>query len=356
MQQARSLILNSIGIDVGFYTTKYTTGRSSATAALGSKILTGAFPSVTAPSHDHRLNNAGYLDGVNIKLKYQSYLVGRSASDLVDAAGLYRAASEDYCKSEQYVALLSGAYWHIAREHKVSRTLQIENLVVGLPLNTVFDHADDLEKLCAGRHVLPAPHNPADDISVEVNNVVVVAQPQGAVVNYINGLPAGKIKPHHLVLVFDMGGGTFDWFVCKGDYNPRYKLCGAHNVGTLNCAAVVCSSIKDSYKRSTVAMERADIALRTGEETFEIGGRTYKTSDYWPKVIALMSASLAQARSMIGDFDLIDHIVLTGGGSPILARALAVLAPEILERVTQDPDPVFGNVRGFHQIAEMCNE
>ncbi|WP_342133474.1 ParM/StbA family protein [Hydrogenophaga sp. OTU3427] len=356
MQQARSLILKHIGVDVGFYTTKYTTGRSSGTANIGSKILTGSFPSLTAPSFGHRLAMASELDGVNIKLQYQSYFVGQSACDLVDAAGVYRVASENYCKTEEYKALMKGSYWHIARHHKVSRALQIENLVVGLPLNTVFEHADFLEQLCTGSHALPAPHNPAEQISVEVGNVMVVAQPQGAVVNYVSELPAGKIQPNHLVLVFDMGGGTFDWFVCKGDYNPRYKVSGAHNVGTLNCAAEVCAKIKESLKRNPIAMERADIALRTGAKTFDLGGETYNTDDYWPQVIALMSTALSQALSMIGDLEGIDHVVLTGGGSPILARALASLHPGLAKRARQDIDPVYGNVRGFHRIAEMCYE
>lgn len=351
--QHRSLVLPNIGIDVGHFATKFTTGRSTGAASLGSTIKTDAIPSIavsTGPLQE--LATSRKLDGVTLQIGRCLYFVGKSAPDQLGPGGLFRSASEIYCTTDPYRALSAGAFWYIAAEHGVTRSLVIEHLVVGLPLNTINIYAATVRENCIGTHELPAPHDVKQKITVEVKEVVVVAQPQGAIVNYIESQPQGVVADDDSVLVVDMGGGTFDWFSASGDYQPRYKLCGATNMGTLNCSQTIAEGIKPSHVSNQSVLSRIDKALRTGAEHFRLGTITYSMADYWPSVAGLITASFNEMRTRVGDFASIDHLILTGGGAPLLQRTLAEIAPELSPMITMDPDSVYGNVKGFHQLSE----
>lgn len=355
MQNSRtSLLLDHAGVDVGFFATKYTLGRVSTPGTLGSTIAAGSFPSVAArASAMPQRAGTGKLDGVVVQAGQQHYFVGASAPNLIGSSGLLRSASDSYCTTDTYLSLFKGALWHIARHHRSSRSLQIGQLVVGLPLSTVTSFDKYVEGLCGGVHQLPSPYTSNETISVEVKKVLVVAQPQGAVINFQETLGVGMIQPHHETMVLDLGGGTFDWYVCKGDYQPRFKLCGATNIGTLNCSTAVCRSIKASFASSPIALARVDTALCTGAESFEIGGTQYQTCEHWPTVEAIVYEAVEQMQNQVGDLESLDHVILTGGGAPLLKKTFDSKLPHLAARAKMDPDPVFGNVRGFHRISEF---
>lgn len=355
--QHRSFVLPNIGIDVGFFATKFSTGRATSLGSLGSTIGTDSFPSI--PVHTDSLTQlagAGRLDGVTIAVGQSSYFVGKSAANLIGPEGIIRSGSDEYCKTDGYAALFKGALWHIARHHQVTRSLVIEHLVVGLPLSTINLFDLHVEELCGGTHELPAPHDASQKITVDIKQVLVVAQPLGAVINFIETQPKAIVQPDHHALVLDMGGGTFDWFVCTGDFEPSYKLCGATNIGTLNCTSAICRKIKPAFGSSPIALERVDKALRTDAESFVIGGEIYKTSEYWPLAATQLTSSFQQMRTKVGDLGAIDHVILSGGGATLLQRTLRELAPDLTSRLKMDPDPVFGNVKGFHRLSEGLTE
>jgi plasmid segregation protein ParM len=354
---ARTLILDSVGIDVGFFQTKFTLGRSTSNSSVGSSILVGQFPSIAPTAFSGgQLTAAKNLDGVHVTINKQTYFVGASAPVLMGSAGYLRSASERYCATNDYAALLKGALWHISRHHKATRSLVIKNLVVGLPMTTIYDNSAFLEELCSGDHVLPSPVDTNEEIKISVKSVVVVAQPQGAIVNYKMTSPVGSVKDNDKVLVIDMGGGTFDWFVSLGDFTPVYKLCSATNVGTLNVASLVAGKIKSTFKSNHFILEDIDLALRTGADTFAIGNKNYAMTDYWPEVSGLVGGALSQMRNVVGEVEHIKHVVLSGGGAPLLQRVMREQMPDLAEQIKVDADPVYGNVRGFHHISEMIGD
>lgn len=355
--QHRSIVLPNIGIDVGVFATKFTTGGVSVPSSLSTTIETHSFPSIPVHTDSpYQWACTSRLDGVTITVGPISYFVGKSAANLIGPEGFIRGGSDEYCKTEGYTALFKGALWHIARHHQVTGSLVIEHLVVGLPLSTINSFDLHVEGLCGRTHELPAPHDASQKITVEIKQVVVVAQPLGAVVNFIESQTKAIVQPDHHALVLDMGGGTFNWFVCTGDFEPSYKLCGATNIGTLNCTSAICRKIKPAFGASPIALERVDKALRTDAESFVIGGESYKTSEYWPLAVAKISYSLEQMRAIVRELDRIEHVILSGGGAPLLLRALRELAPDLTSRLKMDPDPVFGNVKGFHRLSEGLTE
>ena len=106
------------------------------------------------------------LDGVAIEQDGQKYFVGQSSAKLLNSTGQIRAANENYCRSPEYAALFKGALWHIARHHRVTGSLVIKHLVVGLPMTTVYENTDFLESLCIGIHDLPCINDTAGSLKV----------------------------------------------------------------------------------------------------------------------------------------------------------------------------------------------
>lgn len=356
IQPRTSHIQDIIAIDVGFFQTKYTFGRSSSGAGREPTISAASFPSIASAGFTGNLNGARALDGVALDHDGQKYFVGQSAAKLLNSTGQIRAGHENYCRSTEYAVLFKGALWHVARHQRVTGTLVIKHLVVGLPMTTVYENADFLESLCIGAHNLPGINAEAKGLKVEVRKVTVVAQPQGATVNFIMN-SQGSVKHDDQILLIDMGGGTFDWFVSEGNFQPLYELSDAANIGTLNVASHVADMIRRNLKTNQRALDDIDKALRTGVHSIEIGQNTYNVSDYWPDVCRVVMNAMGSLNNSVGNtMHTIKHVVLSGGGAALLHRVLLDKDPALAKLVHIDSDPVYANVRGFHLMAEISSK
>ena len=352
-QTAKHMVIPAAGIDIGFYTTKFTLGESLGSG--GTTILVDQFPSIAPKvAHDrlHQLANTKRLDGTTVSVEKVDHFVGKSVHSMVGPAGGVRAASDDYCQTPTYKALLLGAFFYIARHHSSPSSLVIDFLTLGLPLNTVYSHSPFVQALAEGEHTIPSPSNPDRTIKVIVRNVVVVAQPQGAMVNFTSGL-GHAVKPDQQALVLDMGGGTFDWFVCDGEFLPNYQLSGAAPIGAIACAGAICERIKPGLRSKHRILDRVDVALRTGAATVNISGVDYKMDDYWQFARSVLQEGLDQMKRHVGDLDSMDHILLTGGGASLLERVATSVLHDYSHVMVMDKDPVFSNVRGFHIISKI---
>lgn len=351
------VITQSAAIDIGFYSVKVALSKTSGDVT--TQILTKSFPSfaprVKGQEQQH-LPGSAKPDGIVVTVDQVRYFVGPSSINMVDGSGATRSSNENYSRSAAYKALFLGSLYYIAQHFKASGSLTIDTLVMGLPLTTVFQQADALIEMSTGTHTIPSPTNPEENLQIHVKNVTVVAQPQGAVVNYKFHQGKNRIKDDHNILVMDMGGGTFDWFLCNGIFVPNYNRCDATQIGSLNCSAAVCDQIKDTFKTSPIAMDRVDKALSNNSETFEIGGEEYMMADYWPTVRSLVIDALNQMKNKVGDIEVMDHILLTGGGASILDRVCKEVMADRQKVIRIDGDPVFSNVKGFFEIAEMVGD
>ena len=344
------------GLDIGFFSTKFTIG--SASGPSGSQILVDHFPSLAAKSAHKtlpHLPNAAALDGTIVTVGEVDYFVGKSVLSMMGAAGGARAASDNFCQTQTYYALMLGAFHYMAAHQGGTGNLVIGTLTLGLPLNTVFTHGEFVKTLAEREHTIPSPGSPDKQIKVLVRNVIVVAQPQGAMVNYTSGLKRA-VKADEQALVLDMGGGTFDWFICDGEFQPNYSLCGAAPIGALACASVICERIQAGLKKDPRTLEKVDRALRNDEPTVRITGVDHEMASYWPLAESLIEEVLEQMQKQVGSLAGMDHILLTGGGAGLLHRVVRKTLSDF-ERITViDSDPVFSNVKVFYRISKMMSE
>ena len=167
--------LHAIGIDVGYYSTKFTLGRS--TTSEGQPILTDQFPSLTPSPTIRPQDLPGALphDGCVIAIAGVNYFIGKSTSQLVGSSFGYRPANQAFSGSPGYKALLLGALYYIARQHKVDQVLEINELVLGLPMTTVFTHTPALAAMAKGIHTIPSPTRTGNTVEVRIHQVHVIA-------------------------------------------------------------------------------------------------------------------------------------------------------------------------------------
>ncbi|MBU0588323.1 MAG: hypothetical protein KJ852_04155 [Gammaproteobacteria bacterium] len=346
---AQAVTLPATAIDVGFFSTKQTLGRQANKDS--SEILVAQFPSI-APRITGGLQSfslGAEHEGVLLEVEPGvHHYVGKDVLNTSNSFGT-RAVVSNFSESASYKALFLGALFYLARHQKVGSTLIIKMLAVGLPMSTIFSHSKSLQMLVTGEHTIPHPSNPGSFIQVVVQNAMVVAQPQGALINH--GVSKYGKPSDMNSLVLDMGGGTFDWFVSKGIF-PNKLRCGAAPIGALACATAVCSQIHPELQNDHEIMARVDAALSSGAETVRITGRDYRMADYWPAVRGVLQDAVEQMQKSVGLLRNIDTILLTGGGSRMLSKVIGKMLPDFAHMIEMDEEPVFSNVRGFHVIAE----
>lgn len=338
--------LPAIAIDVGFFSTKFTTG---AREGSNGNVVVRLFPSV-APRVSNTMKEAvksDRLDGVVIEVENGvRHFVGRDAYNLMTTTGA-RAVTTEYSATSDYKALFLGALHHIAKENNCTGPLVIDTLVAGLPISTVYTHAGALQAFLKGVHRIPDPKHLDDVLSVEVKNAMVIAQPHGALISHGVAKASGS---QSITLVLDMGGGTFDWFVAKG-ITPNRALCGAVPIGALACAAAVCDEIKLGLKDNPEIIARVDTALREGAPRVLISGVHHDMDAYMPIVNRVLQDGIEQMLKTVGSLDGMDHILVTGGGAKLLLGALRRALPEYQGVMEIDEEPIASNVRGFHALA-----
>lgn len=343
----KPVTVSAAAIDVGFFATKFTLGRKKQ----DNTIEVDQFPSITQPIRGgmHNFAMAAERNGAMFETEPGvTHYVGKDIMNNVNTYGS-RAVINNFSESSAYKALFLGALYYMAKHHGAVHTMIIKKLVVGLPMNTIYTHSESLKTLVEGEHTLPHPHQVGSTIKVFVQSSMVVAQPQGALINHGVGKNG---KPSDLTsLVLDMGGGTFDWFVSKGMV-PNHQRCDAAPIGAWACAAAVCEQIHRELKDDPEIMARVDEALRLGKETVKVTGRDYDMAEFWPAVRGVLQHAVEQMQKSVGSLRNIDSILLTGGGSKLLAKVFNDMLPEFAHLVEIDQEPVASNVTGFHMIAE----
>lgn len=352
MSTNNHLVMPAAGIDVGFFSTKFSLGTSLTPS--GTEILVDQFPSM-APCLSgpvQALTGMAKHDGVLISIGGVNYFVGKSSPDLVNGRGGLREAIPNYSETPEYKALFMGALHYIAKQKKVAGSLTINYLTLGLPLSTVSTHSKALKAFAEAEHCIPSPVNPDEEIRVRIKNVMVVSQPQGALMNLNNKL--GESVKNARVLVLDMGGGTFDWFVTDS-LRPQDERCGAAPMGVLACASAVCDKIDPKHKSNPDVMGDIDRAMREDLPTVFVSGEEIELSGLWPAAENILRSALDQMQKKVGKLDGMKHILLTGGGAKLLEKFVPnSILSDLSKAIQMDSDPISANVRGFHQISEMC--
>lgn len=346
----QTLVIPAAAVDVGYFSTKLVLRRE------GSELRTMCFPSL-APQvvRDSPLAiGEGRLSGVQIALKGRdrTFFIGPDAAHRTSGRHV-RAVSNDYAASDEYQALLWGAVAYIVSEQLGKNAgrygkVQISNLVLGLPLNTLATHSETLRNMAVTQVTLPLVGR-SGTVEVTVKRCFVLGQPQGALIAH--QVASGSKAIEGDALVIDIGGGTVDWYLTRGG-KPMPERCGAYPKGMLSCAFAVLERIAPELRDDPVIVGRVDQALQGDELTARIDGRLVDLKPHLPAAMDVLREGLARVMESIQSLASVDTIVLAGGGAGLMSKALKESWPTRADSVERSANPIYANVEGFFAMAE----
>lgn len=318
-------------VDVGYGNTKYVS------SVVGNEIRCASFPSVTYPTvRDPTLNPAfERRKTVVIPIDGMFYEVG---PDVDLAADSFRATQmhDQYIHTPDYMALVRGALAMMKVRH-------IDLLVVGLPVSLFAANKSALERAMAGTHDIGGGK------SVVVKKALAVAQPHGALADFVAQHDKGDSIENERSLIIDPGWRTFDWLVARG---MRLVLNKSHslNGGVFKMVRAVAEDISTSIGMPYEDLDTIDLALRTGKNPM-VFQKAYDMSSILPMLQTRAQRTVA---SMVSWFDgaySFQNVILVGGGAHLFKKAVKQAFPQL--RILGIKDPLHSNVRGF-QIAGMA--
>lgn len=329
-------------IDLGFFSTKLAV---PVLDSASSRVVTAQFPSL-APVAGLQVDLPAMArpDGCVVKVDEIPHFVGEGSYHLLTSSSLTRSATPNYSNTPEYKALFLGALWHAVRLLKLGdRPVKIERLTVGLPVSAMRTHSQSLEALCTGTHQIPGVADPGTDFKVTIGKVHVLSQPQGAMLSVLVDTPELQDET---VLVADMGGGTFDWFLAE-KMVAKVNRSGSHNEGMLNAALEVCNRIAPELSGNPDVIQRIDDSLRNGSATVKLGGQLVDLSSSLSFADKVISSGLRAMERKVGEMRSIDRVLVTGGGAAMVSRVWPSVFPGSSAVVEVCEEPVYSNVRGF---------
>ena len=317
-------------IDVGYGNTKYTYRASSG------DIRCGLFPSLshwtTSDPTRHLLGDR--RDTVVVPLDGMFHEVGPGISA---ARGRYRATNmhDAYVDTPEYRAFVKGALSYIGEP-------KIDVLVMGLPVKHLTAKRAALERAWAGEHEIAAGKR------VTVESVKVFAQPQGALAFYSLTTGQASVRQGDLNLVIDPGQRTFDWLVSRGMVLVQGQSSSTDR-GMHDILSAIADAISQDVGEDYRDLEAIEKALRT-RKPLTLFQQNYSMQRYKPIVEKITQEAVARMQEFIRDIPSIQNILLVGGGAHLFKSAVHSAFPK--HRITDVPEPVFANVRGFQRIAD----
>jgi len=233
-------------IDVGYGNTKLVIGADS------QSVRCMHFPSITPVSDE-----AGVTDALGTRRKTVAIPIGGLMYEVGPeahlAAGIFNARQmhDGFCETPEYLALVRGALHYM----KVDR---IDLLVLGLPVATFKIKKAALERRMTGMHEI------GQGKRIQVEQVRVVAQPQGALMHYgVSHSRLAQVK-NERNLVIDPGARTLDWLLSQG-MRVIEKRSHSVNRGMYDALNVIAEAISKSEQTQFRDFDRLDIALRISD-------------------------------------------------------------------------------------------
>lgn len=326
-------------LDLGYGHVKFTEGRSETGA-----VRCDSFPSQSPAAME------GMVDGTVIqrrdthivRVNGNLYEVGRAVALASGAHHESEVLDQDFALGDPYAARLYGALSYMANGLP-SKTL--DYLVLGLPLNTFYVHAEAVSKKFSGEHVI----NTGGE-RLLIRECCVYPQPLGAYMAFMTEHPAILQARAPMALVVDPGYNTVDWFVVQG-MSASEQRSSATLRGVSAVLRAIAQKISKSHRGATLTeiVRRLDESLTTGQP-FTMYGKNVDLDKHMPAGAVVIEEAVQAIKNSVGSGVDIDVIVLAGGGAKLYSKALAAKFPQ--HKVVALSDPAFANVRGFQYIGE----
>lgn len=329
-----------IAIDIGFGFTKATNGTRSL-----------VFKSILGEATDIQFKGAILGEGspdenVQIELDGRTCFVGEMAERQSNVRSFTLDQAQFFNSFAKHLALSAAA-------RMVGSYMPI-GLVTGLPIGYYREYKDELAKVLQGDHkvALTIGNEKREEKVIKVTNVKVIPQPFGSLFNLMLN-DVGELGDRRYVRekvgVIDVGFKTSDFTVSD---KMRYSERGSRTVdmGIARAYGVIAGKLREK-SNVNVELYRMHEAVERG--SIKIRGKEYDLKGLTEQVFGQLATSIANEADRLwsDDWD-IDTIVLTGGGSTVLARYLQPLISGQTLAVDPVKDARLCNVQGYWKFGK----
>ncbi len=319
-------------IDIGYFNTKALLNDDGGETPTKTLIMPSLTPEPA--SHQSTQGAPARLDTLPVTVNGKTYALGPD-SFLLKKINDVPLLHEKFCESDKYMALFKGALGWLKKE-------RINQLVVGLPVHLLSKHSAKVQQLFTGTHQIN------DEIQVTVDQVMVVAQPLGALIDYSSQQKDWTTFSNNTHLVIDPGGYTFDWIMARGLKQMSHHS-GAVNVGLMHyfkrIAELITAKRGESYHNTFAISEGFQ------KNRFRISGHAYDLDQHKNEAEDVFNDAINALVNNVGAGEEIDSIILVGGGGVFVSQLIRSTFPSH-PLITVD-DAVMSNVRGFYEISRQ---
>lgn len=297
-------------------------------------------------------------DGIVVRVEGVPRFVGPEATRYLSAMN-DRAAQEGYIRSPEYQSLMLGALHYILKGCGAcdSGNVEILCLGLGLPLTTYSAQREFLKQQWVGQHTVPVGN--ASSVNVHVRDVVVLAQPVGALMRYATTQPDSEYQlvADQNYLVIDVGGGTLDFLTTAGGARINQERSGSHPEAMRAVAIEVVRKMggsrhADELLKNEYVLEKVESAIYR-RKPIALAGQVIDCDAYLPVVNAVVDRGIGVILSAVKSMHDIWRVLFVGGGARLYAERFGVRSEELARRIHVEADPIYSNVLGFLARAEM---
>lgn len=241
---------------------------------------------------------------------------------------------QSYTQSPEYLALAKGAV-------RATGKSKIDLLVTGLPVSQLSTKSKTLSSMLKGSHDL------GNNISVDIKNVLVIAQPVGGLIDHAITNNFYDQMRRETNLVVDMGFYTLDWVVAVG-IQPNAVRSGSFAGGIHQFLKNISQQISKDFSIDFNDISALDTGLRSG--IFRLSGKEIELTKYILNARPALDESVNAMMNSTGPGTDIDNIILVGGGASILKPAIHHSFPT--HNIHMAEASIYSNVRGYQRVGQ----
>jgi plasmid segregation protein ParM len=315
-----------LGIDIGYSNLKLAIGKKGETP----KTILRPAGAAPVDRFGFRFDGKEHSDLLHVMVDNDEFIAGVSS----DRAEMWtRSLHADYTSSPSYKALFHAGLLLSEFDH-------IDTLVTGLPVNQFMDESrkKKLTEQMLGTHQVTKKR------SITVNNVKVIPQPVGGLLDHIAAVGAEEIEDAR-ILVVDPGFFSVDWVVIANHDLNRKSSGTSHHASSIVLEEAAKLLAKDYG--ANISIEVLENAVRNKKDNVMVLGQRIEYMPYIDAAMKTVGSVVVETiqKSLRTDNSGVDMIVLVGGGSIFFKDALSSVFNKT--QIITPSESVFANARGF---------
>jgi plasmid segregation protein ParM len=334
--KARERLVKVLAADIGFGYTKATDGRQF-------QIFKSILGEANEAQFAESLLPATQAQPRHFEIGDEAFFVG----DLAETQSRGRSFTLDPVQflSQQAQRLALAGLAPLAADNEPLR------VVTGLPISFFRRHKDTLTALLQGRHkiTIVQANGTREEKTLYIERARVIPQPFGSMFNLMLnnvGKPASQRFLSEKIGIIDIGFRTADYAVCD---KTKYSERGSQSTDS-GMSMAYSAIVNYLHEKSGVNIELFRLYEGISRGSIKIKGKLYDLRPITEQAFTYLASRIATEvnRLWSDDWD-IDAIVLTGGGSTVLAKHLTPLLEGEVLPIPPETDGRLNNVSGYYK-------